>query len=123
MNMETFKEWLERQFMAWQISTGQRQTIEKFADYLGVSRGTLNKWMNGDRKPETESVEILALKLGLEVYDVLGLPPPDEDLFRIKQLWGHLTKEEQKAISADIQRRAAERKRVPSVRRPQRPAA
>ncbi len=71
-------QWLNHQFLLWQLNQGGRQTVGEFAKYLGVSRDALYKWMNGQRAPDLECVEKLADKLGPEVYGLVGLPLPNQ---------------------------------------------
>lgn len=71
--------------------------------------------------PQGENIRKLADKLGLEVYDVLGLPRPDPDLFAIEQVWDVLTPEIRRALrqeaesyvnSNEAKHRTPKRKRV-----------
>jgi len=100
-------EWLTKQFLAWQKQTEKRQTVTSFAAYLGVSRDVLNQWMNGRRKPSGQSVELLAEKLGDEVYDVLGIARPDPRLQAIMKLWGRLSDEIRQGLFEEAERLAA----------------
>ena len=42
-------QWLDRQFLQWQISQGGSKTVVEFAQYLEVSRDALYKWKSGKR--------------------------------------------------------------------------
>lgn len=103
-------QWLDRQFLLWQIDQGGRMTVVEFAQYLGVSRVALYKWMNGQRVPDLDCVEKLADKLGPEIYPLVELPLPDQQLLRIKRSWEALSDEEQEAFAAEIERIAASNK-------------
>jgi hypothetical protein len=46
--------------------------------------------MTGARKPDGEALRKLALKLGIEIYDTLGIDRPDEDLFEIERRWHNI---------------------------------
>lgn len=70
--------WLTKKFLEWQTQSGEKKTVTEFADFLGVSRDTLNKWFNGQRRPRGTNVDVLAAKLGPEIYDILGLRRPGE---------------------------------------------
>ena len=107
-------QWLDHQFLQWQIAQGGSKTVVEFAEYLGVSRDALYKWMNGKRVPDFEYVERLADKLGPEIYGLVGLPRPDEQLHRIRQSWEDLSEEEQAAFAAEIERAAASNKQKTS---------
>ena len=103
-------QWLDQQFLKWQISQGGSKTVVEFAHYLGVSRDALYKWMNGQRVPDLEYIEKLADKLGVEIYDMLGLQRPNEHLSRVKTVWDNLSEAEQEAYAAEIERIAASNK-------------
>jgi transcriptional regulator with XRE-family HTH domain len=105
-----FAEWIESKYLEWQNSTGKRQTISKFADYLGVSRPLLSMWLNGARSPSTENVKVLAETLGAEVYDILSIPRPDPDLERLTNLWDHIPLDARKKIAKKAEEYAKENK-------------
>ena len=88
-----FKQYLERSFLDWQYEQGERKTLSEFAAYLGISKGVLNNYFSGRRNPSEENIELLAKKLGDEVYDVLGIPRPDDRLTAIIKAWGSATDE------------------------------
>lgn len=85
-----FPKFLENKFVEWQHREGERKTIADFANYLGVSQAVISFWMNGSRKPNPTSIELLVKTFGLEVYDALGLPRPNEDLYIIEKIFDHL---------------------------------
>lgn len=88
--MTDFSDWLEKCFLKWQNDLGARKTITEFAEYLNVSQAALSNWMNGKYKPKgAKNVRSLAGKLGLEVYDVLGMDRPEE----LDQPWNQLPPE------------------------------
>lgn len=99
--------WLEEQFLAWQHGLKKKQTMTAFADYLGVGRDTLNKWVSGARLPTGESVDMLASKLGPEIYDLLGIPRPDPLLKIVIEKWGQLPDEVRTEIAEFVQRAEA----------------
>jgi transcriptional regulator with XRE-family HTH domain len=65
--------------------------LENFSVYLGVSRSTLSKYMNGESQPGgKEFIELIADKLGPEIYDLMDMPRPDPNLVYIIKHWGAL---------------------------------
>lgn len=72
MTTTNFASWLENQFLDWQKQQRKRRTAGEFAEWLGFENMTVNRWLNGKRRPTRGNAQALALKLGLEVYDVLG---------------------------------------------------
>jgi transcriptional regulator with XRE-family HTH domain len=105
---QTFAEWINRIFVEWQAKQGRRKTIEEFAIYLGVSRPLLTMWMNGNKKPGRDNIELLAEIFGNEVYDVLEKPRPNPYQQLINRNWEFLPEDRQKAIAEEAERYAAE---------------
>jgi transcriptional regulator with XRE-family HTH domain len=71
-----FWEWMNKQYIIWRGE--ERGTISEFAEYIGVRQSVMSKWMSRNgAAPSASSLAKIASKLGLEVYDVLGLPRPD----------------------------------------------
>jgi transcriptional regulator with XRE-family HTH domain len=91
-------EWLTKKFVDWQAAEEKRKSVSDFADYLGVSRDTLNKYMNGTRKPTGTYVERIAAKLGVEIYDLLGSPRPDPRLQAVISAWPKMTEREREEL-------------------------
>jgi len=88
--MKEFSDWLTKYYLKWQEELGERKTITEFAEYLDVSQQAVSNWMNGKYKPKgAKNIRSLASKLGLEVYDVLGMDRPEE----LDQPWNQLPPE------------------------------
>ena len=85
-----FSDYLTQKYLEWQTAEGKRKTIDEFAYYLGVSQATTSAWMNGTRNPNKDNAVGLSKVLGMEIYDVLGIPRPDPDLIFIQTNWGQL---------------------------------
>ncbi len=80
--------WLENKFREWRAQQSSRKAgITQFAEYLGVSRNTINNWMLKGQRPEGENVQRIAEKLGVEIYDILGLHRPDPKLQEVIRNW------------------------------------
>lgn len=94
-----FHQWLEMKYLEWQRNEGGRKTVLQFARYLDVSQQTLSTWMNETRTPQGDNIRKIADKLGIEVYDVLGLPRPNPMLFFIQKHWNELDLEDQQYIT------------------------
>jgi len=69
-------------------------------------------WLSGNRLPSQINVERLIPKLvellDLEVYDILGLPRPDENLQRLTQAWSHIPVKYQQMLAEQAEKFAAE---------------
>lgn len=86
-------QWLDKRFLEWQLEQGSSQTVVAFAEHLGVSRDVLNAWLNRGVTPRGSNVDLLASKLGMEIYDILGLERPDPLLLRLEKLAEGLSEE------------------------------
>ena len=64
--------------------------------------------MNGTRLPQGEYLRKLADKLGLEVYDVLGLERPDPLLYYLTKHWDEFPENVQNAILDQAEKYANE---------------
>lgn len=102
------------------MSQGEKKTIQEFAEYLGIKQSILSHYMNEIRKkPSLENIRQIASKLGFEVYDVLGLPRPDEDLAYITQHWDDVSEEFRRKFRQEVEKQLAneEPKRIRKDRR------
>ena len=98
--------WIEKKFVEFQNAQGHRTTLDVFAAHIGISRSTLNKWMNGINRPDKSYVGLLADKLGPEIYDLMEMPRPDPNLMYIVRRWPALTLEQRKFIREQAERYA-----------------
>ena len=73
-------EYLNSKFLEWQNQTRRRRTVTEFASYLDVSYTSLVGWMNGVHPPSLANVRKLSGKLGPEIYDVMGMTPPLDEV-------------------------------------------
>ena len=101
--MDTFPQWINRKFVEWQAAQGKRKTVEEFAIYLGISRPLLNMWMNGNKKPGRENINLLSEVFGNEIFDVLGLPRPNPYLQRVNRVWEFLPESIQQRIAEEAE--------------------
>jgi len=74
-----FSDWITDKYVAWRgDAVGRDRTVTEFADWVGVSQSVMAYWMRPDGKlpRSTKSINALVSKYGPEVYEVLGLEPP-----------------------------------------------
>lgn len=76
MKIIKISDWLIKKYLEWQQSEASLKTQAEFAYYLGFEPSTVSMWINGKHDPDQHSVRILATKLGLDIYDIMGLPRP-----------------------------------------------
>lgn len=81
--MATVKDWLNKKFAEWEKAQGGRQSFYAFARYLEVSQSGLGQWMTGNGNPSGDDLLSIANKLGPEIYDVMGLPRPNQEAQRV----------------------------------------
>ena len=120
MKYRALTAFLLAQMQLWESAQGKRTTLQGFADHLGVSQPLLSIWLKGDTKPSPEKVELLAAKLGNEIYEVLGLPKPDPDLTRLNQIWPHIPEAMRRSIVKQAEQFLSGTKNE-TQRRPRRP--
>jgi transcriptional regulator with XRE-family HTH domain len=68
---------------------------------LGVEQSSYSNWVNGIRPPGPESLDVLAGKLGLEVYEILGVSPRlpnDKHMRSIAKNWHKLSDQQKREL-------------------------
>jgi transcriptional regulator with XRE-family HTH domain len=115
MDLSRFPTLLDRAFLEYRIrQTRQRLSVSlnSFAGFLDFSPPIVNMWLSGNRLPSQNNVERLIPKLvdllNLEVYDILGLPRPDQNLQRLTQAWPHIQAKFQQILAEQAVKFAAE---------------
>lgn len=83
-NMKTnyraeFRTWFHRKWAEWDAREGVRTTQQELADYLDIARSAVAQYASGRQTPDGENLRKIALKFGLEVYEILGKPRPNLD--------------------------------------------
>lgn len=93
-SLSPFAQLLMDKFRAWgirELEKGETKiTITAFAGWLGFSQSAVSQWMTDNRKPTGDTVDLIADKLGLDVYDALGLPRPHRQLAEIRAAYNAL---------------------------------
>jgi len=103
--MNEFTHWLNLKFLEWQSETGQRQTLKAFAQCIGVKPTTLSSWLNADVLPTGDKVQLLADKLGYEVYGVLGIEAKEPvSLQKARVAYNELPPERQAEFSEQLEK-------------------
>jgi hypothetical protein len=97
--MSKLSVWLEKEFLEWQYKSGGPQAWNSFAAFLDINPTTFSTYRNTpDPNPHEENVLKMAIKLGDEVYDILGRPKPDLRLLRIEATMKRLPPESYEAL-------------------------
>ena len=67
-------DFLQRKYLEWINSCGEVRSQREYAEYLGLKPMTFSQYLNGKRKKidDPSIVNMLAEKLGDELYEVLG---------------------------------------------------
>ena len=115
MDLSGFQNLLDRAFLEYRIrQTRQRLSVSlnSFAGFLDFSPPIVNLWLNGNRLPSQGNVERLIPKLvellDLEVYDILGLPRPDQNLQRLTRVWSQIPGRFQQILAEQAEKYAVE---------------
>lgn len=110
--------WLDGAYLDWQKREGGSRSVTEFAEYLEIPLPTVNHWINGTRNNlASENIFKLAVKLGLEVYDVLGLPRPNPILFGVQANFGLFTELELKRIAQIVEEARARHEKAEKNKR------
>ena len=89
-----FRDYLLKKMGDYDQEIGKRVTHSEFAKYLGVNRVSLTQWLNGS-KPDIENTQKLALKLGDEVFDVLGYKRTNLNIAKLQVYYDSVPTENQ----------------------------
>ena len=115
MDLSGFPDLLDKAFLEYRIKqTRQRLSVSlnSFAGFLDFSPPIVNMWLSGNRLPSQANVERLIPKLvellDLEVYDVLGLPRPDQNLKRLTQVWDRIPTTFQQILAEQAEKYAVQ---------------
>lgn len=79
---KAFRDWFVRRWAEWDASTGRRSTQQELADYLGVGRPIVSHYVSGISAPSGANLAKIARRFGFEVYEVLGVDPPEDQFSR-----------------------------------------
>lgn len=97
-----FALFLEEKYREWsiaQIKGGNRRvSVSAFSEKLGIHPATFSNWINGNRTPGEDSIVLLAIELGPEIYDSLGMERPDPLLAAFETIYGQLTDRQKLAL-------------------------
>lgn len=80
---------------------------KEFAAYLGVKTTSYSSWVNDNVPPTGDNLHRLALKLGYEIYDIVGETPPQPlyaTMLAAQEAYNDLAPEEQAAFLDRINR-------------------
>lgn len=89
--MSIFTNWLGKEYRKWVRAQSAPEDFLTFSALLGYHPSVVASWMAGDAIPQDGEVMSIASLLNVKVYDILELPHPDEDLFRIFKSISHIT--------------------------------
>lgn len=86
--MEKFDAWIAHKYIDWRgDKIGREGTVSAFARWVGVTQSTMSYWMSGNNTPDSAaSINALVARFGGEVYDVLGIIPPSNDVITLTTL-------------------------------------
>lgn len=106
-------EWLTTKLIERQRKRGERINVTEFAEWLGISRTNLSRYINGLRQPSDEDdIEKLAAKLGTEIYRLLGRVTPDPLDQRVNELLPDLNEVQKKQLIAEAEQMLTRRKKA-----------
>lgn len=112
---QPFKDRLFAYFKSWEeLQPKKRSSFSAFARWLSnntmkvqVKQQVVDSWMNGSIPKDHKFVAVLAEKIGIEIFDWLDLPRPNQYLKLATEKWEFMSEEKQKQISSMIAEEAA----------------
>jgi hypothetical protein len=78
--------------------------LAEFSDWLGIPRPLLSRYLNGSRIPKHSNADLMAARLGPEVYEVLGFRSPEDMLQSLQVNWDLLNDRERAQIERIVDR-------------------
>lgn len=97
-------EFLNRKFLEWQLESGERKTIEDFANLFGAKQAIVSMWMNGKRQPGEKYKNRIIEIYGDEAIQAFG---DDIDLHFIQKNWDDLPPELRRKLREQAEQYAA----------------
>jgi len=88
--MPRFSDWLTEKYTAWDKAQGSTQTYAKYATYLCVDVNVVVNIMLGKTLPNAGDLMAIAVKEGMEAYDILGKERPEEGVLGIFSTLGSM---------------------------------
>lgn len=78
--MESVGDWIERKYLEWQIKNG-RSTVERFAEYLGVTGSYILQMMSGRKKSIRKGTALMICDRlnDYSLMDILGYERPEPE--------------------------------------------
>jgi len=83
--------WLHKKFIEFEHKAGARRTQKEFSAWLGVDEALLSLWMSARRAPDGISARKIAYRLGMEIFDIIEIPPPPKALIDAEVEWANFT--------------------------------
>lgn len=117
MTPQLFKDFLFDYFIEWEKQQPKkRSSYSAFSRWLSdnsyktvIKQQLVSDWINGRYKPEDEKyLLVLAEKIGNEIYEVLGVEPPNPYLQKINSLFQYLSPKHQQQLADEAERYEAE---------------
>ncbi len=100
-------EWLEQKYVSWMKDQGAFKKQHEFADYLGIEQTLPRHYMNGRKKPAGDNLELIAEKLGPEIYGLVERANPDPIIRAINEILAILPEEDNLEILEALRKRNA----------------
>jgi transcriptional regulator with XRE-family HTH domain len=100
-------EWLEQKYVSWMKDQGAFKKQHEFAAYLGIEPTLLSHYMNGRKKPAGENIELIAEKLGPEIYNLVEKANPNPIIRAINEILAILPEEDNREILEALRKRKA----------------
>lgn len=99
-NRDEWYEYINQKYYDWRGDT--RKTISEFAEWLNFSQGQLSQYMRKDGRIPTGQTVInrFARRFGVEIYEVLGIPVPDDSMLLLPEPMRTIAREIRDTLAA-----------------------
>ena len=92
-DVKNFKDWINEKFLKWVADFNGKSALG-FAEYLDEDYDVVFEWLKGDAEPSIDVAQKLAVKLGPDIFIVLGYLKSNEWTVKFaSRAWGKLSNE------------------------------
>ena len=107
--MDKFKDYIIGEYLKRQNELGKILQQNEFGEWLGLSKAQISQYVNGIRVPNHDTLDLLSVRLGPQVYDAAGVKRPDPLLDEIIAVYDEIPPDDQDELFDWIVRWARER--------------
>jgi hypothetical protein len=81
--MSRFSDWFNQKYAIWEKAQGSPQTYMSYAAYLTIDPNVVINLMLDKAQPDEGDLMAVAVKEGMEVYDLVGMEQPESGIVEV----------------------------------------